>query len=152
MIVFMIFFAMKKIDISKKKWICKWFLFRFPRIAGIIFIAFISMFALDIFWNGYTFWQTVVGLFMHLIPTWILLIVLIFSRRKYPLIGAVTFGGLGLIYMIWCLMQFFISTGTLGVPVPYYLLTRPIIIALPAIAIGLSFFANRWLNRSHKNA
>ena len=125
----------------------KWFLFWFPRIAAIVFIAFISMFALDIFWNGYTFWQTVVGLFMHLIPTWILFIVLILSRRKYPLMGAIAFGGFGLLYTLQCIVQFIGSTGTPGEPVPYYLLTRPLIIALPALVVGICFFLDRRKNR-----
>ena len=125
------------------------FLFRFPRIAAIVFILFISMFALDIFWNGYTFWQTVVGLFMHLIPTWILIIVLILSRRKYPLIGAIGFWGLSLLYTITNIIGFFKSTGGVEVPA-YYLLTRPLIIAIPAFVVGYMFFRYRKLQKQGK--
>ena len=32
-------------------------LFWIPRIAGILFILFISIFALDIFGQGYSFWE-----------------------------------------------------------------------------------------------
>ncbi len=49
-------------------------LFWAPRIAGIPFILFLSLFALDIFGQGYSFWETIVGLFMHLIPSIILAI------------------------------------------------------------------------------
>ena len=57
-----------------------------PRIGILLFAAFVSLFALDIFGQGYSFWETVVGLFMHLIPTWILLAVLVVAWR-WPLVG-----------------------------------------------------------------
>ncbi|MFA6888436.1 MAG: hypothetical protein WC254_02990 [Candidatus Woesearchaeota archaeon] len=61
-----------------------------PRILAIIAILFISMFALDIFGNGYTFLETIIGLFMHLIPSFILTIILIIAW-KYELIGGILF-------------------------------------------------------------
>jgi len=39
-----------------------------PRIIAILFIVFISLFALDVFIEGYGFWETIVALFMHLVP------------------------------------------------------------------------------------
>ncbi|MFA7717115.1 MAG: hypothetical protein WC875_00145 [Candidatus Absconditabacterales bacterium] len=124
------------------------FFYRFPRIVAIILMLFISIFALDIFGNGYTFRQTVVGLFMHLIPTWILLITLILSRKKYPLVGAIAFTAFGLRYAIINIIEMIQRIGgfTGGTP-PYYLILTPLIIALPALAVGLSFFYNRRYNR-----
>jgi len=122
------------------------FLYRFPRIAAIVFIIFLSMFALDIFWNGYTFWQTVVGLFMHLIPTWILIIVLVLSRKKYPLVWAIAFVWFGLRYTITNVINFFRAPIYESMP-PYYYLVRPLMLALPALAVGICFFLNRRRNR-----
>ncbi len=61
-------------------------LFRFPRVFAILFILFISIFALDVFDMGLNFWQTMGALFMHLIPTRFMIIALILSRKRYPLI------------------------------------------------------------------
>jgi hypothetical protein len=51
------------------------------------------MCALDIFGQGYSFWATILGLFMHLIPTFILIIILVFCWR-WEWFGAILFTGL----------------------------------------------------------
>ncbi len=73
-----------------------------PRILMIAFILFISMFALDVFGEGYTFLQTLVALFMHLIPSFVLLAGLLIAW-KYPLAGAAIFflAGVAYIIMAW---------------------------------------------------
>ena len=68
------------------------FLFWTPRFAGILFILFISLFALDIFDEQLGFWGTIVGLFMHLIPSILLTIALIIAW-KWEWVGAVLFIG-----------------------------------------------------------
>jgi hypothetical protein len=52
-----------------------------PRILGLLFAAFVSVFALDVFGEGYTFWQTILALMMHLIPTGVVLVALAISWR-----------------------------------------------------------------------
>ena len=47
----------------------KKFLVWAPRIAGILFILFISLFALDVFEMRLGVWGTLFALFMHLIPS-----------------------------------------------------------------------------------
>ena len=44
-----------------------------PRILGILYAGFITMFAADVFDERLGFWKTVVALLMHLIPTAIVL-------------------------------------------------------------------------------
>jgi len=44
-----------------------------PRILIVLFVLFISLFSLDVFFEGYSFLETVVALFMHLIPTFVLI-------------------------------------------------------------------------------
>ena len=64
-------------------------LFWTPRALAIVFIAFLSLFALDVFGEGYGFWQTLLALVIHLIPTWILIALLILAWR-WEWIGAVS--------------------------------------------------------------
>ena len=69
-----------------------------PRVAGILFVLFISLFALDIFEMGLGFWGTIVGLFMHLIPS-ILLAIAIALAWRWEWIGAVIFAGWSIFYV-----------------------------------------------------
>jgi hypothetical protein len=67
-------------------------LFWTPRIAGILFILFISLFALDVFGAGYGFWETLLALCMHLLPSLALTAGLVLAWR-WEWVGAVLFGG-----------------------------------------------------------
>jgi hypothetical protein len=73
-----------------------------PRILGILFAIFLSLFALDVFGEGYGFWETIVALLMHLVPTLIVIIVLVIAWRR-AWVGAVLFCGLAVSYvgMTW---------------------------------------------------
>jgi hypothetical protein len=75
-------------------------LFWGPRGLTILFILFLALFALDVFDEGYTFPETLVALFMHLIPNMILAIILVLAWR-WEWIGAVIFTGVGLFYILW---------------------------------------------------
>ena len=54
----------------------KRFLHYAPRVIGILGILFLSSFALDVFGQGYSASELVVALFMHLIPSLVLIAVL----------------------------------------------------------------------------
>ena len=56
-------------------------LFWTPRIICLLFAAFISLFALDVFEENHGFWNTLLALSLHLIPTAILLLILATSWR-----------------------------------------------------------------------
>jgi len=66
-----------------------------PRILCIMAILFISVFAADSFEQGYSIWQQLANLFMHLIPTFILIALLILTWKK-ELIGGILFLIIGL--------------------------------------------------------
>lgn len=119
----------KKINGNKRK-VGKW-LYWSPRVLTILFILFISMFSLDIFGNNYTFWETVVGLLMHNIPTFILLIFLIVAW-KYEWLGAVGFFLFAVGYIIMILRN----------PFQWYLLAWSLEIVGPAIIIGVLWWMN----------
>ena len=100
-----------------------------PRIGMIIFAVFLSLFALDIFGQGYTLWETVVGLTMHLIPAFALLAVLALAWR-WPLVGGVT----ALLVAAGFILQF---GGGWGDDWPFYLT-----IVGPQVVIGLLFLTD----------
>jgi hypothetical protein len=57
-----------------------------PRVLCILAILFVSMFALDSFSPDYTIWQQLKAFFIHLIPTYILILFLIIAW-KWEIIG-----------------------------------------------------------------
>lgn len=74
-------------------------LFWTPRIAGILFILFLSLFALDVFDMGLNFWGTLLALLMHLIPSIVLTIALVLAW-KWEWVGALAFLGWPVWYLI----------------------------------------------------
>ncbi|MBK6963570.1 MAG: hypothetical protein IPH20_06370 [Bacteroidales bacterium] len=72
-------------------------LFWIPRILCILAILFIAMFALDAFEQGLSIWQQLAGFAIHLIPSLILLVVLIFAWKR-ELAGGVIFTLIGLVF------------------------------------------------------
>jgi len=77
----------------------KQMLFWTPRILCLLFAAFISMFAADVFSEGYGIGKTILDLLVHLIPTWVILIVLAISWRR-EWVGGLLFTALGALYLI----------------------------------------------------
>ena len=78
----------------------KHFLFWTPRILCLLFAGLISLFALDVFEENHGFWNTVLALLMHLIPTGILLLILALSWR-WEWVGGVVFPVLGACYLFF---------------------------------------------------
>ena len=73
-------------------------LFWTPRILGVLIAIFVSLFALDVFGEGYSFWETIVALAMHLIPTAVILIILALAWR-WEWVGGILFIALGVLYI-----------------------------------------------------
>jgi hypothetical protein len=107
-----------------------------PRILSILFAMFVSLFALDVFGVGYSFWETLVALLMHLIPTFVILIVLAISWR-WEWIGGVLFISLAVLYLVKSWGQFHWST---------YL-----VISGPSFLVGILFIIN-WFYRKNLRA
>ncbi len=76
----------------------KQILFWTPRVLGILFVLFLSLFALDVFEMQLGFWGTVVGLFMHLIPNIVLTIVIVLAWKR-EWVGALGFLGWTIFYV-----------------------------------------------------
>jgi hypothetical protein len=115
----------------------KRFLFWMPRVLAMLFALFISLFALDVFGVGYSFWETVAALLMHLIPVYLILIALGLGWR-WEWLGGILFIGLGILYIV--VAQ--------GFPLQVYLL-----VAGPAFVIGALFFVDwRYRAGAHTSA
>jgi hypothetical protein len=107
-----------------------------PRILGLLFAAFISLFALDVFDGKHGFWETALALAMHLIPTAILLALLALSWR-WEWIGAIVFPALGVFYIVQFWQRFHWSVY--------------VVIAGPLFLLGILFLFN-WIRRSELHA
>lgn len=70
-----------------------------PRVLAILFVLFISLFALDVFDMGLGFWETLLGLFMHLIPSIVLALVIALAW-KWDWVGALGFLGWIIFYLL----------------------------------------------------
>jgi len=81
-----------------EKTLKRW-LFWTPRILSILFAVFVSLFALDVFSEGYGFWRTILALLIHLIPTWIILVLLVISWR-WEWVGGILFIALGVLSIV----------------------------------------------------
>lgn len=67
----------------------------FPRVLCILAILFISLFALDAFNPELSFWEQVFDFIIHLIPSFILIVLLIVAWKR-ELMGGVLFTIIGL--------------------------------------------------------
>ncbi len=55
---------------------------KLPQTLAIVFAAFVSVFALDVFGEGYGPVETVVALLIHLVPTYLILVALLVARKN----------------------------------------------------------------------
>ena len=93
----------------------------------VLFILFLSLFALDVFHEGKGPLETVVALFMHLIPHIILILTLVVAWR-WEWIGGLLFLGLGLFYIFSTWGRFPAST--------YMIISGPLFLVSVLFGIG----------------
>ena len=111
-------------------------LFWSPRVLCILFAMFLSLFALDVFNEGYSFWETIVALLIHLVPTYIVIIALVIAWR-WEWVGAILFVVLALFYLVSAQGEFSWSTC--------------LMISGPAFLVGVLFYFN-WGYRAQLRA
>lgn len=100
-----------------------------PRILAILYIGFISIFAFDVFDQGYTLLETTIALFMHLLPSFILIGVTVLAWKK-PKIGGIVFLGFSVIFTL------FFRT--------YRELISFLLVSVPLFVIGSLFLWQNW--------
>lgn len=102
-------------------------LYWIPRVLCIVFILFTSLFAFDVFNESKGIGKIILDLFMHLIPTFVLTIVLVLTWKR-EWIGGILFISFGFLYIINMWGRF---------PLATYIL-----IAGPLFIIGILFLLN----------
>jgi hypothetical protein len=118
-------------------------LFWTPRVLSIAFLAFLSLFSMDVFGEHLGFWQTALALTMHLIPVFLLIAALVLAWH-WEWIGAALYAAAGLLYVAWVV--------SMSRPVPPAMrLIWILTIAGPAFVIAGLFLAN-WLKRAEMHA
>jgi hypothetical protein len=75
------------------------FVYWTPRILSIILVLFLTIFSADVFGENLGFWQTVLALLMHNIPS-LLLAAIIWVSWKYEIVGGVAFIIAGIAHMV----------------------------------------------------
>lgn len=97
-------------------------LFWSPRILGILFALFLSLFALDVFSEGLSVADAILAFLIHLIPTYIVLIVVFISWNRDDM-GAIIFFVMALFYIVSSSWESWAISGPLILIGALYLIT-----------------------------
>lgn len=114
------------------------FVYWAPRVLSIMFIAFLALFSLDVITPESSLKEIIVGLIMHNIPVFIMIIVLVIAW-KHEIVGAIAFLLAGVIYVV------FTTRSGLDWRIA---LSWSMTIAGPAFLIGALFLVN-WFKKRH---
>ncbi len=108
-------------------------LFWSPRILTILFILFLGLFALDVFDGEHSFWETILGFLIHLIPNFVLVIFLLIAWR-WEWVGGVVYLAAGIFYLVVAWGKFHISV--------YFFISGPLFLVAALFLVGW-FFRDR---------
>ena len=114
-----------------------------PRIICILAILFISLFAADAFAPGLTIWQQLGDFFIHLIPSFILLLFLIVSW-KWELIGGIFFTVIGLGLSPFVFMHNYHMNHSISLSLIVILM-----ITFPFVVVGILFIISHFMKKRH---
>jgi hypothetical protein len=113
-----------------------------PRALCIAYALFLAVFSLNVFSEGRGFWQTLLALAIHNIPSALIVAILVIAWRR-EWIGTVLFAAAGLSYVMWA-MQHRNWSGELK-------LISILTIAGPVFFMAALFLVN-WLKRAQLHA
>jgi len=119
-------------------------LFWLPRILCIIAILFISLFALDAFQPDLTIWQQLEAFLMHLIPSFILLILLLIAW-KWEFIGGIIFTIIGLVFSPFIFKHNYDMNHSVWMSMGIIAM-----ITLPFVIVGILFISHHFQKISNK--
>lgn len=108
-----------------------------PRLASIAFIAFLSLFSLDVFGEHRGAWETLLALAVHLAPVLALVAALALAWR-WEGVGALLFGAAGAAYLLMLVVR--------TSPAPPVKMLWGLTIAGPALTVAALFLAS-WLRQ-----
>ena len=112
-----------------------------PRIVCILAILFVSLFALDAFAPGRTFWQQLGAFLVHLIPSYILLVSLVIAW-KWECIGGIIFLVIGIGMSPFVYLMNYHRTHSVGVSLMIILM-----ITIPFVVVGILFMVSHFLKK-----
>lgn len=114
-----------------------------PRILCILAILFISLFAADAFEPGLTIWQQLLGFLIHLIPSFILILLLILAwfREK---IGGIIFIILGAALTPYIFLRNYNVNHSIGISLIIFFT-----ITFPFILVGILFIISHIMKRKN---
>jgi hypothetical protein len=112
-----------------------------PRIICMLAILFISMFAADSFAPELTFEQQIIGFLIHLIPSFVLLIILIISW-KWELIGGIIFTLIGLGLSPFIFKMNYNMNHSIGTSLGIILM-----ITFPFVVVGILFIISHYIKK-----
>jgi hypothetical protein len=116
-----------------------------PRIICILAILFVSLFAADAFAPGLTIWQQLGDFFMHLIPSFILLALLVVAW-KWELIGGIFFTIIGIVLSPFIFSMNYHRTHSIAICL-FIILT----ITFPFILAGIFFIVSYILKKKSQS-
>jgi hypothetical protein len=112
-----------------------------PRLLCIMAILFVSIFALDEFAPGLTIWEQTGDFLRHLIPTYVLILILRFAWQKEKW-GGLLFIAFGALTIFPIFLGNFHRTGSVGVAIGIVFLVN-----VPFIMIGALFLISDYLKK-----
>jgi len=115
-----------------------------PRLLCIGAILFVSMFALDAFEPGMPFGQQILNFIMHLIPSFVLLLLLWIAWEK-PYLGGILFAVAGIVMSPFVYTLNYNRTHSIWISSSIILM-----ITVPFIVIGILFIMSHFQNRRKK--
>ncbi len=114
-----------------------------PRIICILAILFVSMFAFDVFDPQYTVWQQIVGLFVHLLPSFVLIGMLVVAW-KWELTGGIIFMVIGIGLSPWVFMMNYHRTNSVMISLSVILT-----VTIPFAVVGFLFILSHFLKKKN---
>ena len=114
-----------------------------PRIICILAILFVSLFAADAFSPGLTIWQQLGGFFIHLIPSFILLALLIVAW-KWEFIGGIIFTVIGLGLSPFIFQHNYNMNHSIGMSLGIILM-----ITFPFVIVGILFIVSHFMKKKN---
>ena len=70
-----------------------------PRILGILFAAFLTLFSFDVFGGEESFWEQILGFLIHNIPVYLVVIVLVIAWKR-EWVGGIAFLLLAVLFIV----------------------------------------------------
>ncbi|MFB6317855.1 hypothetical protein [Saccharicrinis sp. FJH54] len=116
-------------------------LFRLPRVISILAILFVSMFAFDAFEPDLTVWQQVKAFMIHLVPSFILTLLLILAWSK-QLVGGIAFTVVGLVFTPFIYTHNYSMNHSVGISIGIVLM-----ISFPFVVVGVLFILGHLLSK-----